>query len=311
MRVSHSRIKTWRRCAKAHDYKYNQRLRRKAPALPLLRGRIIGECLDAIAAGEGFESVLADYEKKYKRLFREEQEMYGDLIGETRSILSGYVRMWKNDGLKYVATEEKVEVELAPGLTFIGYIDKVVEDRHGAKWIMDHKSHKVLPDDDHRAADQQLVLYVWAYRKHSIRGVCWDYLRTKPPAVPEVLKSGELSRRANIDTDQYTYRKAVKDNGLNLEDYEEFISTLSDGSSFFERVWLPAPKDSLVETVVNDLRNDATVIKHLGETITSRNLSRDCPNCEYFQLCQAELRGHDSSLLRKSRFEEKDQSEMR
>lgn len=309
MRISHSRIRTWRKCAKAHDYKHNQRLKRKAPAAPLLRGRIIGESLDAITGGKYYQTVLADYAKRFKKLFREEQEMYGDLIGDSEKILAGYVRYWKDDGLKYVGTEVKVEIRLTDDIVFVGYIDKVVEDAQGRVWIMDHKSNRVIPDEDQRAADQQLVFYGWAYRARETQGVVWDYLRTKPPAIPELLKNGQLSRRANIDTDQFTYRKAVTDAGLEMEDYEEFIGTLDDGRSFFRRVWLPHPPQVMVDTIVEDMVRDAKVIARLGADLTSRNLTRDCPGCEFFQLCQAELRGHNSETIRRQKYDVKPESE--
>ena len=314
MKISFSKVKTWRHCHKQYDYKYNQRLRRKAKALPLFRGSILGEMLDARALklmGKPTvtpEGILKRYEKEHKQLFTEEREMYGDIIGDCRRIFETYERYHQNDSLKYLSVEEELSLDLGDGVTFIGYIDKrVLDTKRKLKFILDHKSHKVIPTEDDRFSDLQLVFYFWAYNKLNpkapVDGVIWDYVRTKPPVIPEQLKNGQLTQRANIDTDAFTYGKEIARLKLNAADYRDILETLQRKSTdFVQRVYLPAPSKTLVTSVVDDLISSAKQIQELGETVRDRNMGRACSFCEFKGLCQAEVRGLDSDYIRKVDF---------
>ena len=314
--ISFSKIKQWRRCHKAYDYKYNQSLRRKRPAKPLLTGTIIHEMLHARALQQIAPdsktkpplAVLRSYEKKYRLLFREEQEMYGlTYISDLRRIYEGYERHWKNDGLVALSTEEPVITDLSSDVRFIGYIDKRMQDREGRVFITDHKNHKNLPGDDDRFSDLQLIFYVWAWNRENkarpVTGVLWDYLKTKPPAIPELLKNGELTKRANIDTDYFTYLATIEEHGLDPKDYREILSALKTRhNNFYKRVFLPAPRKQMIDLVVEDMRSTALQIAALGKSVKDRNMTRDCTWCSYYNLCQAELRGLDSDFVKKTQY---------
>lgn len=314
MHVSHSRLKVWRRCHKQHDYRYVQRIQRKRRSIPLLRGNIIGEMLDARARPNPKitpMTVLEKYRKKYRVLFKEEQEQYGDIIGDIQRIYEGYERKYKDDPWKYVKIEHLLTIDLAKDVRFIGYIDKVIEDREGRRWLADHKAYKTIPNEDDRFSDLQNVFYIWAYGqqhpKDPISGFVWDYLRTKAPAIPEVLKKGGLTQRANIDTDYYTYAKAIEENHLDPEDYAELLDNLrKENSRFFKRVYLPSPSKVMIDTAVSDMKNTAIEIKNLGSVLKDRNMTRDCPKmCDYYNICQTEYRGHDSDFIRTTEYEER------
>src|SRR5690606_6492214 len=145
-------------------------------------------------------------------------------------IVSRYELIYANDGFTYqvgkdgLPYELKVEVDIAPGIVFTGHIDKMPMDKQGRIWDLDHKSHKRIPDADARYHDIQQVFYQWAaplsgYAKLS--GVVWDYIRTKPPTIPEWLKRGGLSQRQNMDTDFETYMAEVQRHNLDPADYAE------------------------------------------------------------------------------------------
>lgn len=318
MRVSWSRIKSWRRCKNQHFYRYEMRIVPKRPAVPLFRGRILGDALDARAEGRDFEEVLAKYEAEYKKLFIEEREFYGDLIGDCRAILQRYCKTYKHEKLKYLPDpktgkpyELKVEFELFDDVLFIGYIDKMAKDKQGRLWVMDHKSHKQIPDEGDRFLDLQLVTYVWAAPLAGLPkpdGVLWDYIRTKPPSVPPLLKNGELSKAAKIDTDYETYMAAIKDNGLKVSDYKDMLKSLEGAEAkFFKRVPLPHPNKELVKNMVSDLTTTAHEIKHLGDVDRVRSMDRMCKSCSYFTICMAELRGLDSEFIRKHEYQSREE----
>lgn len=320
--VSQSLVRTFRECQKKYWYRYVELIAPRRPKIQLIRGTIIGRCLDALAEqrhnrkAPAWETAIEPFRKQYGNLFREEIEEYGDLLGDIEYMIERYSRVYVGDGLTYLKgkdgkrSEIELEVEIAPGIVFMGHIDKLVKDESGRVWDMDHKSHRVIPGPEDRFADLQQVFYMWAaplsgYPK--LAGVIWDYIRTKKPAVPEVLKSGELSQRKNIDTDYETYLGAIRENKLNPADYNETLARLKPRGhiDFFERVRLPNPPKELVRNVVQDMVTSSKEIKQFRARGKEpvRNVTRNCKGCEFYELCQAEYRGLDANFIRKSRYE--------
>jgi hypothetical protein len=289
-------------------------LQRKRRAIPLIRGSIIGEMLDARAIGGRVSplDVLEKYRKKYRVLFREEQEKYGDIVGDIKRIYAGYERKYKEDPWTYRASEHLLTIDLLKDVRYIGYIDKKVDDAEKRRWLVDHKAYRFIPNDDDRFSDLQNVFYIWAHKiqhpNEDVTGFCWDYLRTKPPTIPEQLKNGELSQRANIDTDYHTYLAEVKRLDLKISTYREILDKLKKASTsrFYRRIYLPSPSKEMIKHAVDDAKSTAAEIRDYGGTVVDRNMTRDCPRmCEYYNLCQAEYRGLDSKYVRKAEYEEK------
>jgi hypothetical protein len=233
-------------------------------------------------------------------------------------IVRGYDERYKDEGLTYLQVEWEIRNELPGGHTFEGHIDKLAQDANGRIWVMDHKSHKQLPNEDARFSDLQLAFYVASCKQNDIdvSGLVWDYLRTKLPAVPEVLKNGELSKRQNIDTTWPVYLAEVKRLGLDPRDYKDMQSLLEGNEvKFYRRVWLPSPNASMIKSIVRDISVTAHEIEFLSNHSKVRNLQKDCTQCEFYQLCHAELRGMDAEFIRETDYvveepeDEKDESE--
>src|SRR5688572_23071166 len=114
--VSFSRAKVWRRCHAMHHYKYHLRLARKRRAIPLLRGQILGEMLDARAMPHLVKKdpykILRKYEKLHAKQFLEEREKYGDVPGDVRKLFDGYSRKYANENLEYLGFEDFVAIDL-------------------------------------------------------------------------------------------------------------------------------------------------------------------------------------------------------
>lgn len=299
---SQSEIKAWRRCQKSHEYKHIQELSRKTSPVALLRGTTLHAMLEANIKGEDWKPALQVYRETYDELWGEERENYPS-PEELESIYTRYQQYYANDGLDYGGRAEVVITAEKDGIGFKGIIDALPDDSEGRRWLSDHKTHKVLPDEHTRFSDIQTVLYYWACRESGMKvdGILWDYLRTKPPSVPEVLKSGGLSKRANIDTDYETYLKAINDNGLNPDDYRDILEKVK-GNTFFKRIKLPNPPNDLINSVVDDFFATAREIEEHGDKPRVRNLTRDCKSCSYYQLCSAEVRGLDSSFIKKQMY---------
>jgi RecB family exonuclease len=257
--ISFSEVNSYRRCAKAWEYRYKQRIKRKFKGVRLLKGEILHEMLNAYVFGKMDKNyngndpwdVLETYAEEFATYFEEERDMHGDVIGDCGKIFEGYLRKYRKDPLTYEASEIKVEVDLnihpinLP-IKFIGFIDKIATDPQKRRWVMDHKFLKSIPTADDRFSELQLLLYVWAYGmenpKEKIDGVCWDYARSKAPTEPDVLKNKSLSKRKNLDCDPYTYLKVIRREGLDATEYVDMLELLEGKEdTFYESVFLPTP----------------------------------------------------------------------
>lgn len=311
-------VKSYRRCPKQYEYKYISKLQRKKPAPPLIRGTIIHEMLAvrAIPGAMTPKKVLANYEEKYGTLFREERETYGEtFLEDIKRIYEGYLRQYGSDeDIEWEASEEFVSTDIGNGIIYQGHLDKrLVTLKDNRRWVMDHKTHRNIPTEEQRFNDYQILLYLWAYnREHPTKkadGIIWDYIRTKPPTIPEQLKAGGLSIAKNCDTDYYTYVKELSRLRLDPALYQQYLVELKKRSAnkFYQRVFLPAPSKAMVDQVVQDF-TQTSMIMH-GLQVYPRNATRDCSWCEYYRLCNAELRGLDSDFVRKSEYDVKETNE--
>lgn len=297
---SQSKIKTYRRCPKAYDYKYNQGLTRRASPATLARGIVIHDMLDARVMGKDPMERLEEYRKSYDLLWEDEAESYST-PDDILSLYTRYCKFWAGENLDYQGLSE-IEVRAEyQGMMFKGIIDKLPKDPQGRVWVSDHKTHKIIPDEATRFSDIQTVLYFWARREegHRVDGILWDYIRTKPPTVPALLKAGGLTRRKDTDCDYDTWMKAILDNKLDPKDYQVELER-SKSKVFFQRMYLPKPGEDLIKEVVKDFFDTAREIKN-AESFP-RNMTRDCKSCFSYPICALEVRGMDSDLVRKQMF---------
>lgn len=296
-----------------HHYKYYQGLRRKTKARPLYLGSSIHSLLEGYIERGNWLAELSQIKVEYRKLMPEEKAEFGDIPQLAEDTVKGYLSYYREDGAVYPVrkrgrrTELEVRFYLTNQIQFLGYIDAYPQIG-GLNWIEDHKTCKRVPDEDTRYADLQLLLYVWAAPKANLPkpdGVLWDYLRTKPPTIPERLKSGAFSRNSKIDTTYDVYMNTVESvlGPKEAAEYEEFAETLKGREErFYRRIFLPNPRKEMVEMVVEDMIKSANEILDHGRESKVRNMTRDCKQCPYYLLCQAEVRGLDSEFIRKSEY---------
>lgn len=319
-KVSHSKVKSWRRCHYQYHLKYVEKLRRRVKSRSLTLGSLVHDALEAKLTGGNAKKIFDDAEKQLSKVFIEElvELDLQDAVPTARKIVDGYAKYWKGDGLKYRAAEHEFEVEIDDGILLVGFVDAIVEDgtldRDGGIWILERKTCKKIPDDRTRETDIQSVIYWWAVprardpktgKRWTIpRGIIWDYVRNKLPTEPEVLKRGGLSQR-NMDTTPEVYLAAIKKHRLNADDYREMLASLEGKEdNFYRRIRLPFSQP-LRDQVVHDFRQTAIQMRTLHGIAMDRNMTRDCSFCEFYDLCQARLRGLDDSYLLKKNYEVK------
>jgi hypothetical protein len=327
LKVSNSKLKTWRRCQKKFEYKYIEKLRAKVKSLPLTKGSWMHECLEAYYKGEDWTSVFKKLKKEYNDLFEEEKVMLGDLPSEVLRLMRGYLYAWKEEDAKWevLATELEFNVPIVidskaqKAVLLNGYIDLIIRDSSGI-WGVEHKNMKSEPSEEYRMTDVQSTLYFRIMRHlakqgelpgvtnpDEIQGYMFNYIRTKAPTVPKLLKNGTLSR-AKIDTDRVTYLTEIKRHGLNPKDYADIMRGLSS-RTFYNRCRVAKP-DELGSIMMNELKGTSVQILTALQYphIISRTLERSCQwDCEYFDLCHGELRGLDTDFIKAHQFEVKEE----
>lgn len=308
LKLSNSSVKTLLRCEQKYTYKYVHSLTPKRISLPFKLGSWIHLLLEAKYKVGDWKPTQKRLSREYSKLWDEEKQFYGDLPAQTQTIMLGYEYMWKDDeDWDIIDTEHKLELELGPGWVYVAKLDVVAENDEGV-WIWDHKSFKgKAPTDDYRTVDPQSALYDWAYeRVEGVKpaGFIFNYIRTKVPAIPRLLKRGGLSRAKNIDTNWITLATTLKHYRLDPKDYrEELAAARSRDRLFYDRVFIPKPV-AVIKNLLADIKEKLPRIRQLHEGARpTRTLTRSCQyDCEYHLLCLTELVGGNGDYIRNHEF---------
>ncbi len=323
LEVHQSSLKTWRHCHRCYYYKFIQGLERRNKPNALVRGTIVHAMIEAKAKGEDPWEIFDNYIEENQKIFQEEQEYFGmeEMISD---IMEGYFSYYKNDDLKpypicrkgeeikYAEHRFTVPLVLEMGIYFGGTIDMIVQDEKGRIWLMDHKTHKTLPKGDIAYLNIQSNLYAWAMEQDPDLpkpvGMIWNYIRWKQPSKPNILKDGSISKSSKIDTTWDIYKKAIREAGLNIKDYEDMKEVLKGKEEdFYVRHYLPFNKH-VQDNILEDTISTAKEIYAVAESRKDRNITRDCSWCEFYPLCQAELKGLDISTMLKFEYRIKEKN---
>lgn len=303
LKLSNSKVTTWRRCHMAYHYKYHEHLRPRKRGIALRRGSIIHECIEAYDSGKSWRKPYKEFAKQfYEETFQEEIVEIGDIPRMVEELMENYQALYEDDGLGYLGSEVHFELPLMPGVLMEGYLDALVEDEKGCVWPKETKTYKKNPDYDFLLLNTQSSLYTWAVMEmgYSPKGTLWDIIRAKEPSKPQFTQKGDISRKG-IDSTPYTVKKFLREQGLSPENFKDLLGKVSY-ENFFRRypirVNLP-----VIRGIMEDFRSTAKEILKQGSKLQDRNLGKNCAWCDYKPLCQAELMGLDTEYIRKKQFE--------
>lgn len=319
--TTNSMVKTFRRCPKQAQYKYAERLKpRMQKSTPLKRGVWMHELLELYYKGEDWKTRHKQLTHEFSNLFDEEKEALGDLPRECMRLMQSY--LWHYGatpddpyhGWKIHETELTLEATLPNGHVLRGRLDLLIEDQFGL-YVYDHKTHKTLPDFSSRLLDSQSAGYLWLCWKNKIPvvGFGWNYLKTKPPAVPTLIKDGSRLSAKLGDTDYPTYYRALKEFGL-LSDqrYAGKLHALKSQrwnpdtvqtSPFFQRHILEKDVRMVKRVVAEMMRTSETMHNY---DFTDHNRVERVPDrscrwmCAYDKLCEVELFDGNISTVRRN-----------
>lgn len=294
-----------------------EKLEPKQKGIALERGTWIHDLLMHHYDEEDWKIRHAELTREFNNLFEEEREDLGDLPGECRRIMLAYLRHYRQEDKRYRVIDSEVDeiLTLPNGLEFNFIIDLIVEDViDGGLWLWDHKTLKSFMDSDFMLIDAQLARYFWCAEKMGytpLRGVMFNEIRTKAPAIPQLLKKGGLSQRKNIDTDVHTYLREIRKYDLDPNDYAALLRRLAtQGEKFFRRTKLPKDRP-LTKRLMDELNWSAKEIiraERAGEF--PRTPDKSCVwGCSYKDICITELMGGDASSIIKMNFRPRRRSE--
>lgn len=329
--TTHSMLKQYLSCPKAAQYKYAERLKARRltkKEQPLQRGTWIHELLQVHYEGGDWKERHALLTKKFNLLMDEEKEDLGDLPAECARIMRSYLWHYGANaedpmhGWEVLGAEQTFEAvwpDSEDGLDIYRCrVDLLVRDEYGLL-IVDHKTHKTLPDHTFRVLDAASPLYIWAAREsgYDVRGFQWNYLKTKPPTSPKMVYVGKPQERLStqaIDTDWPTYARAIKTYGLDhtAEPYRSRLRTLKaqrwqpgmpNTSPFFDRVTLEKDDEMIARVVATAMKTRDRMHEDYDDfDVVERNMGRPCTWCRFSQLCTTEMFGGNGDHIRRKQF---------
>jgi len=312
MKISQSKLKTFRRCPKQYEYKYKEQLEPVRKSVPLALGNWIHSMLEAHYKGEDWLETYGELTHKFNGFLGEEKEHYGDLPGISARLMNGYMDFWEEEdkNLEVISVEEDFEVDIGKGLLFKFKPDMIVRDkRDGVVSCWDHKSNKHLPDTEWRNTDIQSTLYLWALNQLGIKvdQFVFNYIRTKPPTIPRMTKAGRMSK-VKIETDYLTLKNFIEENDLVVDDnLQTWLDNLKASSNFYKRISIAKPK-LVTKTMIEELYSTATMIDFMDsddDLAYYRVLNKACDwDCSFQDLCNADLMGSpQANQIRKQRYQ--------
>jgi hypothetical protein len=311
IKVSQSKVKTWRKCRRSYHFRYVQKLRKKVKSRPLVFGTIVHQMIEAEANGDDPFELLDSVSAIEGNLFKAEKEMYGEIIEDIRCLMIDYFDYWKGHpkAFRYLrknkrSAEHEFEVPIGDDIIFTGKIDGVVKSR-GMKWLEETKTFKRMPNEDARWKAVQSAVYIRAVDLmgwwSDLEGTVWNYLHNAPAVVPAVLLNGRISE-AKIKSLPSRVKAFLETQGATPEDYPKLMANVKENrDNYFLRVYTPI-NQRVVDDTWQDFLMSAEEIRDFGQTRKQRNIDQHCSWCDYQQLCNGEILELDLDFITKREY---------
>jgi hypothetical protein len=312
--VSFSSDRKLARCEMQYHYNYEEKLQLKRKKIGLFRGELGHLLVEAhyTRPGPGWKAKFDQlWEERWNPLFDEEKEDYGmDFMDTLYELMEHYESRWSEDdsGWTVVSLEKDYEIKTKLGFPVRWKADLIVEDSRRVSTVrrikghelkrrilVEHKFKKSIPGSDERILQPQVHAYAFLLGKvgFPVDTILWDYIRTEPVPRPKVNKDGSLSVR-QINTDQRGYLKSLKEAGIEHNTPEEL--------EILQKKLDSLPLTLSLERVPNsvNLKMGQEFVKDWIERarraqLTTRPLrswGRNCKfDCDYYKLCQVDMRG--------------------
>lgn len=336
--VGQSKVKQWRNCRQAYHYKYVDNLQRKRTKRPFMFGKIVHRMIEAQAQEEDPFEILATIANDTENapIFTAEKEMYGEIITDIEIIMRDYFD-YHRDGLRMLPVpDETGELrfaehefaiplgelteglykknrnipKLVEGVVFKGQVDGLGKTPNKLRWLVEHKSFDKLPNDDERWRNVQSVVYIRAVKHLKwmkvVDGVCWNYIKSKAPSIPQLLKDGKRLSVKEIVTLPSVVRATLKVHGLRVEDHAKLMQRAENSrNDYFQRIYTPV-NQTVADMIFAGFVETAIEMRDNHGRRQDKNIGRHCSWCDYEPLCRTELTGGDVDFVRDGEFTRED-----
>lgn len=307
--VTTSELRTFVACPQKWQFKYEKQLGRE-DALDGNRAAALGSQVhDAL---ESFHHNNAnDLQAALDRLPPEAED--------AAKIIQTYAEWLVNNPLpgRVLSLEEPFCIQILDDpLVFLGgRMDGIIENDDGTLSVLEHKTSGDLGDNYFRrlAVDYQVRSYAYALSRDKrwagrrVRSVVYNVLSSKPPADPEVLKSGGLSQAKGVRTTSARYEAAMRAQGIPLTDlrYAETLARIRENErdGFVRRQeYFFRPEDieyyvGMVRGLVRSMVTSPLIYKNPSECT-------HFTGCAYMPLCGGTCTDDDVYVRREARHPE-------
>lgn len=324
--ISFSSDRKLARCEQQYFYRYEEKINLRLKKVGLFRGDLGHQLVEAhYKRTDGWKAKFDELVKtRWDKLFDEEKEDYGvDFMTSLYDLMEHYEAHWADYDRDWtiVNVEKDFEIMTKHGWPIRWKADLIVEEimkvstasrikGHEQKrtLLVEHKFKKKIPEAEERILQPQVHSYAWLLGKKGIKidTILWDYIRTEPVPRPKVNKDGSLSIR-QISTDQRGYLKSLAEAGIEPRNPDEAQALQNKLESLPETLSLERIQNSvnlrMGENFVRDWVERALRAEKINRPL--RNWNADCKfDCDYFKLCQADMRGDvDRNLIILKDFE--------
>lgn len=235
--ITQSMVSSFVGCPRETYYANVLGLRSRISSMPLTRGTWVHALLEERANGRDWLDKHNEmYEKALMDSFQEEADV---LEQECYSIMLSYDWLYQDDVLEPIAAELSVERPIFNGKAiYRGRVDLVVRDQSGDVWLLDHKTHRTLPDWRYRELAFQNYSYLWACKKSpeylalgipQPKGFIYDYCKTGVINLPKLTQSGKLSKAFKATSSTYpVFREWLIEQGMLTEIMGEDLLAIED-----------------------------------------------------------------------------------
>lgn len=191
---------------------------------------------------------------------------------------------------------------------FVGFADIVLKEKStGNVYLIDAKCRDKFQTYDNEETNEQFPIYQKLIREQygvEISGVITWQIKTREPILPEMTKKGELSRK-KITTDWATYLQAIEAVGhdpviyAGVKEWAVKVEFQRFSRNYRSEVEVANIWQDIQLTAKEMQREDLPIYRNLRPGFSG------CHDCNMRELCLTELRGGDTTWIKKQRYRHK------
>ena len=253
---------------------------------------------EALSRGTRIHAVLEHWLKTGDRTYLPQ-----DMTEHERHLLAGYRWHWaeQDSETDVVTVESKISAPIGvEDIWLEGVLDAVVQ-RGDTVIVQDHKTHKRIPDWDHRLTNAQAPLYLWLLKKAydlDVNNFEWDYICTADYPQLKLTKSVRLAKQSWGKLDYIEARRQLDNLGVDTHppELEKLRQLRGLPTERYSRVQLTYTPDRLTAWIAR-VRTTVQMMLDYPDDPALAGTSDSClgPMCGHRAQASQVLAGHGCS----------------